>query len=97
MAASKGDDTFPDVLSMAIGGLRAAGFGEDARSLQEIAFETAWTSSSEMVGEIGLAILRIQQRVGGRVPKEVAKSLEFCLRHVRQVWPGIKLAKGSGD
>ncbi len=95
MAASKGG-TFLDVLSMAIDGLRAAGFEEDARSLQEVVYETAWSSSSEMVGEIGLAILRIQQGVGGRVPKEVAKSLQSCLRHVRQVWPGIKLRKGFG-
>jgi hypothetical protein len=74
MADSK-DDNFVDALSLAIDGLRSAGFEEDARSLQEIGFEAPWTSSSEMVGEIGLAILRLQERVGSRIPKEVAKSL----------------------
>ena len=93
MAASKGD-AFVDALSTAADGLRAAGFEEDARSLREVVFETAWTSSSEMIGEIGLAILRIQQRARGRLPKEVAKSLESCLHQVKLVWPKIKLQQG---
>lgn len=91
MAASKGDDTLLDALSLVICGLRAAGFEEDARSQQEIAFETAWTSSSEMVGEIGLAIRGIQERGRGRLPKDVARGLEDCMRFVRKVWPKIKL------
>ena len=91
MAAPKSGDDFLGALSNAIDGLRAAGLDEDAAKLRDLAFETAWTSSSEMIGEIGLAILGVQQRARGRLPKEVAKSLDSCMHHVKQVWPDIRL------
>ncbi len=91
MAPPQSGDDFLEVLSQAIDRLRAAGFEEDARNLRDVAFETAWTSSSEMIGEIALAIFRVQQRARGRLPKEVAKALDLCMHHVKGVWPGIRL------
>ncbi len=91
MAPPQSGDDFLEALSQAIDRLRAAGFEEDARNLRDVAFETAWTSSSEMIGEIGLAILRVQQRARGKLPKAVARGLDRCMDHVREVWPDIRL------
>ena len=96
MAAPRSDDGLLEALTRAIDGLRAAGFEEDAKDLGGLVFETTWTISSEMIGEIGLAILRIQQQARGRLPADVAKDIESCMSHVKQVWPEIKLGKGPG-
>ena len=76
MNVSKRRDNFSEALRRLIDTLRAAGFEEDAAKLRELVFETAWTSSSEMAGEIGLAILRIQQGGRGRLPKDVGRGLD---------------------
>ena len=91
MATPQRGDDFLGTLSQAIDRLRAAGFKEDAAMLWDLAFEAAWTSSSEMVGESGLAILRVQQRARGKLPKPVARGLDLCMDHVREVWPDIRL------
>src|SRR5574341_1447834 len=91
----RGDDLL-GALTRTIDGLGAAGFEEEAKELRGLAFDTAWTSSSEMIGEIGLAILRTQRRAAGGLPAEVVSALESCMDHVRQVWPDIKLGKRSG-
>lgn len=94
MAAPKSDHDPLEALTRAMDGLRAGGFEGEAKELRRLAFDTAWTSSSEVIGEIGLAILRIQRREAGRLPAEIAKALESCMDHVRQVWPDIKLLGG---
>ncbi len=73
--------------------LRACGYPGKAEELRGIVHETAWTSSSEMLGEIGLCILRIQQGLGRKPPAELNEGLSRCLKVVRKTWPDIKLPK----
>ena len=44
------------------------------------------TSSSEMLGEQGQEILRLQ---AGRLPGDLVPIAERCMDEVRKVWPGI--------
>ena len=78
-------------LDAVIDRLREYGHAARAEELRGIVHETAWTSSSEMLGEIGLCLLRIQQSLGGEPPAEVNEGLAQCLKAVRRTWPDIKL------
>jgi hypothetical protein len=48
-----------------------------------------------MIGEIGVAILKIQRQAAGGLPAETAKSLESCMDHVKKVRPDINHLRGS--
>ena len=80
-------------LDAVIDKLRECGNAARAEELRGIVHETAWSSGSEMLGEIGLCILRIQQSLGREPPAEVSEGLARCLKVVRKTWPDIKLPK----
>lgn len=80
-----------DELDAVIDRLMTSGFPAEASELRSMTHETAWTSSSEMLGEIGLWILGIQRSLAGELPAEVKKGLARCLKFVRKTWPDIKL------
>lgn len=69
--------------------LRAAGFTDAARKLDDKLHGTAWATSSEQIGELGLEILAFQ-RSTPKVSARLQRSLRECLDVVRQVWPDIK-------
>jgi len=77
---------FSPALRQAIKLAREAGLTESATELEAQAF-AAYTTSSEWVGEVGKAILQFRAREGKRVPADVAKLLDQCLREVGKVWP----------
>ncbi|MFZ2407786.1 MAG: hypothetical protein WAW41_21865 [Methylobacter sp.] len=69
--------------------LQAYGYSADAESISSLR-TSAWTSSSEMIGELGIAILEIQSHCEP-APAELRQALARCMKEVRKVWPGIKL------
>ncbi len=77
----------------AIRSLDGCGCTDEAARLRELVHETAWSSSSEMIGDIGLAILGIRDSAADRLSDEAASHLERCMEIVRRVWPDI----GSGE
>ena len=90
------DDLLADVEAL-IRGLGRCGFSDPARRLQELVHGTAWTTSSEMIGEIGLAVLSIQAAVSRELPRSVAADLRRVMAGVREVWPDIGPADGGGQ
>ncbi len=80
-------------LDAVIDRLREYGYAGKAEELRGTVHETAWTSGSEMLGEIGLCLLRIQQSLGREPPAGVSEGLARCLKVVRKTWPEIKLPK----
>lgn len=68
--------------------LRANGLSDAADSLSRLK-GAGWTTSSEMIGELGLAVLMLQERPG--LPAEVMRLARRCMSEVRKVWPSIKL------
>ena len=71
-----------------IEGLRKHGRRGDADALESLSV-VGWTSSSEMVGELGHAILDLEPDL----PKELEPLAERCLSEVRTVWPRISRRK----
>lgn len=51
----------------------------------------AWTSSSEMIGELGLAILRIQSQCAVE-HDDLKQAFACCMKEIRKVFPHIKLS-----
>ncbi len=81
----------PKQLHEAIQRARAAGLSEAADEL-EARTSAAFTTSSEYLGEVGLAIRRFLARERGRVPAEVVRQLRDCLAAVRKAWPRLGAA-----
>jgi hypothetical protein len=73
-------------LRQAIARAREAGLTEAAAELEAQAFAAA-TTSSEWLGQVGEAILRFRSREGDRIPADVDRLLDECLREVGKVWP----------
>jgi hypothetical protein len=43
-----------------------------------------------MIGELGLAVLRLQSK-NQRLPNELTPVANRCMKEVRKIWPDIKL------
>lgn len=71
-----------------IGKLREAGLSTAADSLSTLR-GSAWTTSSELIGELGLAVLRLQRQPG--LPADLMQLTQRCMSEVRKVWPHIEL------
>lgn len=69
-----------------IGSLRSAGFGPAADSLEEIQ-RTAFTTSSEWLGELGLTIRAIQR--DSPVTAQLNADLERVMAVVKGAYPDI--------
>ncbi len=81
----------------AIRSLDECGCADEAARLRELVHETAWSSSSEMIGDIGLAILGIRDSAGDRLSDDAASLLDRCMEMVRRVWPEIGLGRGGSE
>ena len=81
------DDFYP-MLKSAISEAKAAGLETSALKLEERAF-AAYTTSSELLGETGDAILEFQRTEGSAVPPLVTAKLKCCLNEIRKVWPKL--------
>ena len=67
-----------------IEGLRKCGHVSDAQGLESLKV-VGWTSASEMIGEMGHAILDLERDL----PDELKPLAARCLAEVRKVWPRI--------
>lgn len=76
-------------LRAAVARLRDAGFAEDAEDLDGI-LTAAWTSSSELLGEIGIRVVRILRAHRSEIPPDVRHVFEAMLTEVENTWPGIR-------
>ncbi len=79
---------FQSVLKAAISEAKAAGVEPSTSQLEERAF-AAYATSSEWLGEAGLAIKAFLAAPGSSLPLSVVEKLNFCLAEVRKVWPRI--------
>jgi hypothetical protein len=70
--------------------LRASGHAETADKLDFILHRVAWTTGSELLGELGAEILRFQRNAPSGSP-DLEKSMTRSMEMVRRVWPEIRL------
>jgi hypothetical protein len=69
--------------------LKDGGFAAHGQRLESILNGT-WTTSSELIGELGVAVVAIRKECRPLNPAQKAL-LRECLRQVRKVWPGFGL------
>lgn len=69
--------------------LRVEGHVQPAARLHTLLHEVAWTSGSELIGELGLTILAFER---GRptISSDLRGHLESCMSFIRRAWPDIK-------
>ncbi len=84
-SAREGYDCFEQLIVS----LRAEGHADVAARLDCLLHKVAWTTGSELLGELGLEILGFQNSQP-TVTKELRQLLGSCLEIVRRVWPDIK-------
>jgi hypothetical protein len=80
----------PENLNRLVGEVRAdfeaAGLEESARRLAEVQ-RTAFTTGSEWLGELGMAVRTIRRKC--TVPPELDGKLERIVTGIRRVWPAL--------
>ena len=69
--------------------LHADGLSRAAESISGVR-EAAWSTSSEMMGELGIAVLKIQAETP-RPSRALHESLGRCMAEVRKIWPDVEL------
>ena len=67
--------------------LKEGGYTTQSVRLEHILNGT-WTTSSELIGELGVAVVAIRKECKPLGPVQKAL-LKQCLREVRKVWPGF--------
>jgi hypothetical protein len=82
-------EDYRQVLLQALSEARRAGLHAEADRLEE-AITTACTTSSELVGVQGEAIVRFLSETQGRLPEGARSALEACLEEVGKVWPRLR-------
>jgi hypothetical protein len=78
-------DPFEELLKV----LRAIHAHRPADKLDSLLHKTAWTTSSELLGELGLVVREVRESglEGGRALKV---ALDGCAAAVRKAWPDFK-------
>ena len=84
-SSSNGYDCFEQLIT----GLRAEGHSDFAAKLDYLLHKVAWTTGSELLGELGLEILGFQQHLP-TISEELRQLLASCMDIVRRAWPDIK-------
>ena len=79
---------YTPLLREAIAEAEAAGLEAAARDLERACFAAAFTTSSEMLGEHGLAIKRFLQATRGTLPRSTKAKLKAYLAETGLAWPG---------
>ncbi len=88
-ASKTAQDDFEELIST----LRAEGHEQAALRLQELLHDVAWTSASELTGELGLEILRLR-RGNPDLSPSLQELLRRCMDAVKRVWPNMEKAPG---
>jgi len=69
--------------------LEADGHTTTAQKLDHLLHRVAWTTGSELIGELGAEILAIQGETSPMSAK-LEDTVRRCMVIVRRVWPNIK-------
>jgi hypothetical protein len=74
-------DEFYRAINNLIQSLAAKGFIEDSAKLNDLIHETSWTTSSELLGEVGLALRDMKGKYPSEVNKEIYDCHKFAVHH----------------
>jgi hypothetical protein len=77
---------FTQTLRAAFSELKAAGFSQPVATAEARCF-SAYATSSEWLGEVGVSITELLSACEPSAPPGARKKLEACLNEVAKVWP----------
>ena len=80
-----------DRVDQLIAALRSDGLDEDARTLHTLVHEMAWTTSSELMGEIGKELRKIKATCRGRLSLNSKNAMSEVSAIVGRAWPSFRL------
>ncbi len=87
MKSTNSKDPFGELIEC----LRRDGLNEEAEKIRFLMDDVAWTSSSELLGELGKELLRIKKTGMRRLSDESKSKLSASLNVVRKTWPDISI------
>jgi hypothetical protein len=61
--------------------LNAAGFMDEAGKINSLMHETAWTTGSELIGELSIALRTMKQGYPKEISDEIKECLAFAVNH----------------
>ena len=70
-----------------IAGLRNDGLLKESDLLHHRIHKVAWTTGSELIGELGLSIRKIRKENINRLSADSIKNIEESMKIVKRVWP----------
>ena len=83
MTASISYQPFEDLIAC----LRAEERSKDADLMDHLIHRVAWTTGSELIGELGQAIKRIENSDSYPLSSAIQTKIDECFEMVRRVWP----------
>jgi hypothetical protein len=82
----KSNNEFYEFVDHLSADLSELGFSQASAELHEILHETAWTTSSEVFGEIKLTLERLKAREGKTLPECLAQDIDACIATIKVAW-----------
>ena len=89
MQPFSGTDDFYAFIDLLGQRLSGEGLAEHAAKLHSLIHEVAWTSGSELLGELGLELKRIQELHEPHLPSDLMEAISRALEFVREFWPDL--------
>jgi len=77
-------DEFYQAVDDLIARLKAEAYLVDAQKLDDLLHGTAWTTSSELLGELGLVLKNMRGKYSRKLENEIRECREFAIHH-RQI------------
>jgi len=88
---SRIEPSHPDPFESIVDHLKKDGLPDHANSFDELLHHVAWTTGTEMIGELGLEMKRMWPMVKARGSDETKESFRSAARVVRKSWPLFRL------
>lgn len=82
-------DDFTLMLREALSEIEAAGFVAPVETARGKCF-SAYTTSSEWLGEVGVSVTELLALCGASIPASTREKLNACLNKVAKVWPTFR-------
>ena len=70
-----------------IAGFRQDGFLKEADQLHFLIHKVAWTTGSELIGELGQAIKKIERNSLYAFSDDIKKNIRESMEMVKRIWP----------
>ena len=90
MHGFESNDDFYDFVREFSHKLCKAGLDLNANKLRYLLDEAAWTTSSEILAELGRLFLDLTRKSAANLSPNLQSDLQRCICAVREVWPDLK-------